>query len=83
MDIARKRILTLKVGCRRTNEIFSNGMNAFSSLNMCIINVMENKTMTEFLGDHWCEENLKYVAPKSNYMKYWLVQFVSKWTDHG
>lgn len=66
MDITRKRILTLKVGCQKSNEIFSNGANAFSSLNMCIINVIGNKTMTEFLGDHRCEENLKYVATKSN-----------------
>lgn len=66
MDITRKRILTLKVGCQKSNEIFSNGANVFSSLNMCIINVIGNKTMTEFLGDHRCEENLKYVATKSN-----------------
>lgn len=83
MDFTRKRILTLKVGCQRINEIFSNGTNAFSSLNVCIISVIRNKTMTKFLGDNRCEENLKYVAPKSDCMKYWLVQFVSKWTDHG
>lgn len=83
MDITRKHILTLRVGCRRTNEIFSNGTNAFYSLNMYIINIIGNKTMTEFLGDHRCEENLKCVATKSNYMKYCLVQFLSKWTDHG